>query len=195
MILCIDVDNLINDLTEKALIMYNSENNKNIQISDLTTYNFYDCLSKEDAEGLINLFQRKELWDSLEPLHDSQWGIKTLINQNHEMYLSTSTHHLNFSWKVDWIQRYFPFINTENIICIHNKGLLKCDVMVDDNLSNLTSNICERIVLDFPWNRSTSKDYAYNIYRCYNWLDIVDTINKIERKYKEWMEMTIMEET
>ena len=81
MILCIDVDNVINDLVEKTLTMYNSENNKNIQISDLTTYNFYDCLPEKDAEGLINLFQRKELWDSLEPFHDSQWGIKTLINQ------------------------------------------------------------------------------------------------------------------
>ena len=187
MILCIDVDNVINDLVEKTLTMYNSENNKNIQISDLTTYNFYDCLPEKDAEGLINLFQRKELWDSLEPLHDSQRGIKTLINQNHEIYFATSTHHSNFSWKVDWIQRYFPFINIENIICIHNKGLLKCDVMVDDNLSNLTSNICERVILDYPWNRSSHIDYAYSIYRCYNWLDIVNTINEIERKDKEWM--------
>ena len=28
-----------------------------------------------------------------------------------------------------------------------------------------------------------------------NWTDIVNTIKEIERKYKEWMEMTIMEET
>jgi 5'(3')-deoxyribonucleotidase len=67
-----------------------------------------------------------------------------------------------------------------------NKSLLRIDVMIDDHLSNLTSNICERICLDYPWNRSASKDYVYDIKRAYSWNDVVDIINKIEKEMKEW---------
>ena len=67
-----------------------------------------------------------------------------------------------------------------------DKSLLKCDIMIDDCLDNLTSNICERICLDYPYNRDASRDYAYDIYRAHNWRDIVSIINEIERKIKEW---------
>ena len=64
-----DIDGCINNLVDKTLEMYNAETGKNIQISDITAYNFYDCLPKDDADGIIRLFQRKDLWDSLSPAH------------------------------------------------------------------------------------------------------------------------------
>lgn len=189
MIICVDIDNVLNNLTEKTITLYNTIANKNIQMSDITTYNFYDCLLKEDADGLIGLFKDKELWDSLKPLSHSQETLKKLIKQGHKIYLATATDPINFEWKCDWLRRYFNFIPTDNIIRIMDKGLLRIDVMVDDHLSNLTGNICERICLNYPWNQSKSIDYAYDIKRAYSWNDIVNIINNIERKMKEWEKM------
>lgn len=180
-----DFDNILNDLTVKTIEMYNRVCGKAIQFENATTYDFHDCFP-DDAEAMISLFQEKNLWESLEPLPDSQWGLMTLIRGGHDVYIATATHYNNFAWKIDWFKQHFPFVNEENIMCIHNKSLLKTDVMIDDNLWHLTHNVCERITLDYPWNRSTSKDYAYDIYRCSSWTDIVNTINKIERKDKEW---------
>lgn len=189
MIICFDIDNVMNDLTEKTITLYNARANKNIQISDITTYNFYDCLPKEDADGIIALFKDKGLWDSLKPLPYSQEALKKLIKQGHRILLATATDPINFEWKVEWLKQYFGFIPTDNIIRIMDKGLLRIDVMVDDHLSNLISNVCERVCLDYPWNQSKSKDYAYNIKRAYNWNDIINIINNIERKMKEWEKM------
>ena len=189
MIICFDIDNTINDLTEKTITLYNARTNKNIQMSDITTYNFYDCLSKEDADGIVALFKEKELWDSLKPLPYSQEALKKLIKQGHRIFLATATDPVNFEWKCEWLSRYFSFIPTDNIIRIMDKSLLKIDVMVDDHLSNLTSNICERVCLDYDWNRSTSKDYAFDIRRAYSWHDIVNIINDIERRMKQWEKM------
>ena len=186
MIIMCDIDEILNDLVPKTLTMYNAQSGKDIQISDLTSYKWNECLPEEDSNAMIALLNDKALYDTFEPLPDSQWGLKTLINQGHDVYLATATPFNNFAWKVEWVEKYFPFVDIRNIICIRNKGLLKCDVMIDDCLANLTSNICERVVLDYPWNRSTSKDYAYDIHRCYNWVDIVNTINELERKEKEW---------
>ena len=186
MIICFDIDNVMNNLTERAVTLYNSRANKNIQMSDITTYNFYDCLSKEDADGIIALFKDKDLWDSLKPLPHSQEALKKLIKRGHRIFLATATDPINFEWKCEWMSRYFSFIPIDNIIRIMDKSLLKIDVMVDDHLSNLTSNVCERVCLDYPWNQSKSKDYAYDIKRAYSWDDIVDIINNIEGKMKEW---------
>lgn len=189
MIICFDIDNVMNDLAEKTIALYNSRNSKNIQMSDITAYNFYDCLSKEDADGIVGLFKDKLLWDSLKPLSHSKEVLKKLIKQGHQIFFATATDPVNFEWKCDWMSRYFNFIPTDNIIRIMDKSLLKIDVMVDDHLSNLTSNICERVCLDYPWNHNSSKDYAYDIRRAYSWFDIENIINNIAKEMKEWEKM------
>ena len=186
MIICVDIDNCLNNLVERTLEVYNSQTGKNIQMSDITTYNFYDCLPKEDADGIIALFKEKELWDSLKPLPYSQEILKKLIKQGHKVLLATATDPINFAWKCDWVSRYFGFIPTDNIIRIMDKSLLRIDVMVDDYLNNLTNNICERVCLNYSWNQSPSKDYAFDIKRVYSWNDVENIINNIEKEMKEW---------
>ena len=186
MILCFDMDGILNNLVERTLEVYNSRNNKNIQMSDITSYNFYDCLSKEDADGIVNLFKEKLLWDSLKPREGSQDGIKQLLKKGHKIYLATATDPINFEWKISWLSQYFPFIPSDNVIRIMDKSLLKCDVLVDDCLDNLISNFAERITIDYPWNHNELKDYAYGVRRAYNWSDIVDIINDIDKEMKKW---------
>ena len=186
MIIMCDIDGVLNDLMHKVLKLYNSRTGKNIQISNITTYNFYECLPKEDADGIIALFKEEELWNLLEPPPDAQWGIKTLINGGHEVYLATATAPENFNWKVKWIEKHYPFIDYKHIICIHNKGLLKCDILIDDCLDNLMSNICERIVINHPWNQDKDKRYVYDIYGANDFKDVVNIIKRIERKDEEW---------
>ena len=182
----VDIDGCINNLVDRALEMYNAEANKQIQVSDIVTYNFYDCLPKEDADGICELFKRKELWDSLSPAHNSQAGLKTLIDRGHKIYLATATDPNNFAYKTEWLCAYFPFIDINNVIRIMDKSLLNVDVMIDDCLDNLTKGIYERIVIDHPWNRDSSKDYSYDIHRAYDFKDVVNIIDDIERRDKEW---------
>lgn len=189
MIICCDIDNTINDLTAKTIALYNARSGKSIKMPNVTTYNFYDCLSKEDADGIIALFKEKKLWDSLKPLPHSQESLKKLINQGHRIFLATATDPINFEWKCEWLSRYFSFIPIDNVIRIMDKGLLKIDVMVDDHLSNLTSNFCERVCLDYPWNRAPGKDFAYDIKRASSWNDVVNIINNIEKEMRKWEKM------
>ena len=186
MIICFDIDNILNDLAPKTISLYNSRTGKNINISDITSYNFFDCLPKEDAEKIISLFKEKVLWDSLKPLQGSQNALKQLIKNGHQIYLATATNPINFEWKVDWLKRYFPFIHSDNVIRIMDKNLLRVDVLIDDCLDNLIGSFTERITLDYPWNQDISKDFAYDIKRAYSWSDIINIINDIDKEMKEW---------
>ena len=186
MIIVCDIDGILNDLAERAIEVYNSRSNKNIRISDIISYNFYDCLSKENADGIVSLFKEKSLWDSLKPLEGSQNGLKQLIKKGHRVYLATATDPINFGWKLSWLKQYYPFIPEDNVIRIMDKSLLKCDVLVDDCLDNLISSSAERVVLTHPWNHNELKDYAYGIRRAYGWSDIVNIINDIDKEMKKW---------
>lgn len=185
MTIVVDVDNILNNLTERALSIYNKRYGKSIQITDITAYNFHDCMQAEDADAIVELFQEKELWDSLSPLSGSQKGLKRLIDCGHDIYLATATHPNNFVWKVEWLKKYFPFISPSRIIRIVNKGLLTCDIMVDDCLGNLMTCSCHRVTIDYPWNRDKNKSYVYDIHRAKSFSEVVDIINTIERKENE----------
>lgn len=187
MIIVCDIDDVLNDLAQKAVDFYNSRSGKNLQVSDITSYNFYDCLSQEDADALCALFQEKELWDSLTPTPGSQDALQALIRHGHKVYLATATHYKNFAWKIEWLNQHYSFIDQKNVIRIMDKSLLNADVMIDDHLDNLINNVCERICIDKPWNRSPSKDYTYDIYRVNHWNEIPNVINDFERKSKEWL--------
>ena len=180
------MDEVLNDFGSKLLLLYNSRTGHSLQYEDLTSYNFSECFSEEVSNELYTLFEDKELWDSLRPAPGSQKGLKTLINSGHEVYIATATVPVNFSWKVDWLEEYFPFVNPDNVIRIVNKGLLNCDLMIDDHILNLTSNICNRIILDKPWNRNSTKDYVYDLRRAYSWNDIVKLVNEIEKEEQKW---------
>jgi 5'(3')-deoxyribonucleotidase len=186
MILIFDIDGILNNLVEKTLELYNSKNKKNIKFSDIISYNFYDCLSKEDADGVVKLFKEKSLWDSLKPLEGSQNGLKQLIKKGHKLYLATATDPINFEWKIAWLKQYFPFIPEDNVIRIMDKSLLKADIIIDDCLDNLINSFAERITLNYPWNQNELKDYAYNIRRAYCWPDIINIINDIDKEMKKW---------
>lgn len=186
MIIAVDIDGILNDFVPKLLKYYNALSNKNIQLEDITTYHFSECLPKEDADGIMTLFTESELLNSLSPLSGAQNGLKKLIKQGHQIIIATATECCNFQQKYEWMQAYFPFISSDNIIRIVDKSLLKVDILIDDNMDNLISSFSERICLDYPYNRSTSKDYAYNIRRAYDWNGIVNIINNIEKEMKEW---------
>jgi 5'(3')-deoxyribonucleotidase len=152
----------------------------------MTSFNLHECLATEDADELLRIFKSTELIHALTPVEHAQWGLETLINQGYQVFLATATPYQSFADKVEWVCKAFPCVTPKDIICISNKSVLNCDVMIDDNLENLTHNLCERVVLDYPWNRDKDKDFVYDIHRAYSWRDIVNIINELERKDREW---------
>lgn len=177
--IAIDVDCVLNNLMDKTIEMYNSRYNTSLSINNFKEYDVFKCLPHNEAQNFVDLFQEEELWESLTPIKDSQWGIKHFIESGYTVYLATATHYKNFSWKVEWLKHYFGMIPEKNIICVHNKGLLKVDVLIDDCLDNLLSSMWyERVTLDWPWNRDVW-DETYGIHRAHNWIEIVDIVNEI----------------
>lgn len=184
--IAMDFDSTLFPTMEAVLDVYNKHHNTNILLSQITTYNLHDSLPTDIADEFIKLFVDKEAYSSLQPYKGAIRAVKTLVEQGHEIYIATSADIRNMGWKEELLQKYFPFIPKDNLIRIHNKALLNVDVLVEDNLDNLKSTFADRICFSQNWNVDDSADFVYGIYRIHHWGEIINVIQNIERKNKEW---------
>ena len=186
MIITIDFDETLFPTLQKVIDIYNAQHNDTLSLEQITTYNLYECLDSSVADTLIELFCKKDVYDNLQPYKGAVKVVKSLIDRGHEIYIATATDVKNLEWKEQLLQRYFPFIPKNNLIRIHQKKLLNTDILIEDNLNTLTESFAERICFDHMWNHNDIKDYTYGIKRAYNWSDITNIINNIEKEMKKW---------
>lgn len=167
--IAIDFNNTLFPTLEKAVEISNNQFATNIQLSQITAIDIYECLSSEIADKLTMLFVDKSIYDNLRPYQGAVKSIKALIAQGHEIYIVTSAQAEDIEWQERLIQQYLPFIPKDNLIRICNKSLLNVDILIDDDLSVLTQTFADRVCFDQPWNRDEIKDYVYGIHRVHCW--------------------------
>lgn len=174
-----DVDGVLNNLMDVTVETYNERYGGNYTLKDCTHYYLENCFEPDVANKMKAIFKEPDIWNRVKPLHNSRDGLQRLIRSGHEIYLSTDNNPHTFGNKVDWILHYYPFIDKSKIICIKDKSLLRCDIMIEDCFEKLIAGQhYHRILMNQNWNQS-NKDWLYGIYRCNNWDDIITAVNKI----------------
>lgn len=182
MIIAVDVDNTICNLQEAVINLFNERNGSNYTTSDFNAYTVENVLPLKEAVIMKQMYSESNIYDFVWPLDGSRDALQKLINEGHQVYLVTDAAPENYNEKIDWIRHFFPFIDLSHIVSMKHKHLFKCDVMVEDNVQNLIAGQhYERICLNYPWNKQIH-DEAYGIYRCNNWNEIMNVINKINTK-------------
>lgn len=179
MIFCVDCDNVINNLQETVVEIFNRRNGTQYTLDDFKYYDMEQCLSKEEALDMKAIYHEDGIYNFVNPISGASNALQKLMQNGHEVYIVTDSHPSIFEEKVNWIKYHFSFIDDAHIICMKNKWMLRSDVMIEDNLNNLLSKpYYDRICFDYPWNRDVI-DNVYGIYRCSNWNDIMATVHKI----------------
>lgn len=181
MVFCIDVDGTLNNLMDAVLEVFNDKTGKNYTVNDITTYNLGDCFSVEDAAIMKSIFEKPDIWDKVKPMKGAAGVLQKLFNNGHQIYLVTDNCPDTYGKKVAWIKQFFPFIDVSKIVCMKDKWMFRADVMIEDNLQTLLVRpYYHRILIDHPWNSAHEyKDFAYGIYRCKSWDNVMNAINKI----------------
>ena len=179
MTIAVDMDNVLCNLQEVVVNLFNERYDTHYSLNDFTEYDIMNILPTKDAIAMRNMYGEHGLYNQIKPIYGAQDALQKLINEGHQVYIVTDAIPETYGEKVEFIHRYFNCIDDAHIVCMKHKHLFKCDVMIEDNLSTLIAKTYyHRICFNYPWNRS-KKDYVYEIYRCYNWDDILAAINKI----------------
>jgi 5'(3')-deoxyribonucleotidase len=179
MVLCVDVDDVICNLQEVVVNLFNKRYGSHYSVEDFTEYDVMNILPTQDAMVLKDMYGETGLYDKVKPMPGAQEALEKLINLGHQVYLVTAAIPKTYGEKVAFIKRFFPYIDDGHIVAMRHKHMFKCDVMIEDNLNNLLAKpYYHRICFDRPWNREVN-DWTYDIHRCKNWNEIVEVVNKI----------------
>lgn len=181
MIIGVDCDSVLNNLTERVLEVYNADNDDNLTLDDITDYYMENFVKPECREGFYKIFFDKRVWKGIKVIDNCVEVLEKYHNRGDTIYIVTATDPSNMSKKGAWLGRILPFLDIrKRLICIHKKQLLSgnIDVLIDDSLKNLIGGGYKKIVLDYAWNRNVN-DKEHELIRCRDWLEIDKALERI----------------
>ena len=179
MIIGVDVDNVLNNLTECVLQIYNADSGDNLQLEDITSYNISRFMKPSFREKLPKYFADQRVWDNIQPNTEGFECINNLFKKGHMVYLVTATHPYNVARKYDWLSQYCEFDVYKYLIVACDKSIVQTDVLIDDCSTNLLFRQGVNILYGMPWNEACQDS---NIIRVKNWTEIQELINKEAKK-------------
>ena len=166
----IDLDNVLNNLNEEWLKLYNIKHNDNLTINDIKSW----YLHKYTKIGTdVYNYLTSALFYKLKPQPYSV-EVTERLSQNHELFIVTATAPQHLETKAYWLQEYFPHISVNNLIATQRKDLVNVDLLIDDAAHNIETFPNNTIVLDYAWNKVLENKYL----RAKNWLEIEEIIVK-----------------
>ena len=179
----LDFDNVLANTTETYLKIYNNLTNHNYTVDDIYDYDM-SILPAKDKELLNKIWFYDELWDNIEPVVGSQKYTQLIaLNCNCELYVVTASHYEMAKAKGKFLEKYFPFISTKNLIIAHEKRMVNVDILVDDNIINIEPPVEYRCFLfDQPWNQ----DARYDRERVKNWRQACGSVINYIRFKDSW---------
>lgn len=179
-IIAVDMDNVLCNLQEVVVNLFNKRYGTHYTLEDFTDYDVAHILPKNEAILMKNMYGEDNLYANIKPLPGAQNAVEKLINAGHQIYVVSDVIPKTYSEKVEWLKFYFPQIDEAHICAMKHKHLLRCDIMIEDNLQNLLAKpYYERICFDYAWNRDVF-DHVYGIHRVHNWNEVLGVINKLD---------------
>ncbi len=164
----IDVDDVLVSLVPIWLDIFNSKTGHDIKPEDIKSWNIESYIPEEHRKYFWSILSTEELWETIQPLTDSQMYIKRL-SEEYDLYLITATHWTNATMKGNMLNRLFPFIDIyKKLIIGSNKQIIDINLLIDDGCHNLTSGLYNKILYTQPWNKDFNCK-EHGILRVNNW--------------------------
>jgi 5'-nucleotidase len=178
MIIAVDVDGVIADLMSAVLLRYNEDWKDSLTLSDLKGWNISTYVKPECGIRVFDYFSEPKLYETyVLPIDGAYAGMELLWKRGHRTIYPTKPSSRTEGIKFQWLAHYGFIFDRRDYIEMHDKSLLRADVLVDDGLHNLKDFQGERIIFDQPWNESGTVNGSF---RAHGWTEVVKIINGIQ---------------
>ena len=159
-----------------------------ISIEDVKTYCIENALPDEYKWVVDNGFRDSRFWKKVSLIDGAYDTIKRLYDEGHDIYFVTSSLPSNLKKKIGHLTRSLDFFPTDYVwrhtVNIHNKQLLRLDVLCDDALFNLNGDReYYSICMDMPYNQTD--ELIPNFTRVKDWQEVYSAIKMVESLIKE----------
>ena len=179
MTVLVDMDDVIENLVPAWVNFLNEKYECNVTLDDIKSWDITEAFPGLSAEQIFEAPSSDDFWKTVIPLPGAVEGLKTLIDENHDVYIVTATWYGTLKAKMEYVLfKYFPFIKWDKVIITSNKQLVKGDVLIDDGPHNLIGGDYKKILFDAPHNRSFDEK-SIGAVRVHNWEETISEIRRI----------------
>ena len=177
MIINIDIDNTVNDFIQEFIFFINGISDKTYTLEDFTNYSISKSTGISNEILATLFFRNNNFHEQLDPLDNAIETIRELVECGNTVKFVTSISYDVIQARIDFIRKYFPFINIDTqLIVTESKSSIFADIVIDDcvdHFGNVNDN-CKYIIFNQPWNKDIQLD-TYNKHkfkRAYDWFDV-----------------------
>jgi len=173
MIIYLDMDEVICDMLTPLCKEYSKITGQNFTINSIEEY----CLKK--FPGIRDIFLKPGFFINLKPVRNSIEVISQLyIQGRHELFIASDPGGVGHvaNEKLQWIEKYLPFLLPKNVFLGSRKELLRGDLIFDDNPNYIEAFNGISVIMDKPYNKSAAANF-----RVKSWSEFFNLIKQIEK--------------
>jgi 5'(3')-deoxyribonucleotidase len=170
----IDQDGTIYDLYTPWYAAHNKDYPAHdLKAEDVTGWNTQAiCDAAGCAADIYSYFNHPEVWRDGKVIE----GATKIINGWHNYniadlgILTTAANSMSVPYKIEWLQKNFPYIKDIIVVFSHIKHLLRGDILIDDGVHNLAHWEGIGILYNQPWNQGDNGLVRANDWDHVDWL-------------------------
>lgn len=157
----VDIDNVIRDMGDRMVAVYNSTYGETYTKEDITDYDVNVAFPKcEHARKFFFEEEADILYSSAVPMKDSIKGLRLAKELGHEIILvSYQPTRDSKERTLDWLQKYDIPYDALVFTNKQDKTIIEADYIIDDNPAFLDADPAKTVCIDWAYNRNGNYDY------------------------------------
>jgi 5'-nucleotidase len=168
----VDVDGVVADLHTEWLRLYNADYDDHLTSEDITAWNTHEFVKPECGKKIYSYLSRADLYDRVEPIFGSQYGVSRLRHAGYQPVFVTSNVKGMTDPKWKWLEKFDFLKSKSELVVMHDKSLLNANVLIDDGAHNIKAfRGGKPLLFDAPWNRSES------LPRVCGWSEVLEALS------------------
>lgn len=171
----VDMDDVLEYLCIHWVTYLNSLYGTNVTVNDIKSWDISEAFPTIPKEKVYAPIYESNFWNNLIPMAESQYYLRKLIEEKHEVFIVTASNYQTLNSKMIWLFKHFPFLKWNQVIVTSNKQMIEGDVLVDDGVHNLIGGRYHKILFNQPHN-SYFNEKEHDIIRVFSWEEVYKTI-------------------
>lgn len=174
-ILC-DVDQVVADLINGWLSLYNEAFDDDLKHEDITEWSVHPFVKPECGKKIYDFLRHPGLYERVKPLPGAKEGIRALRDGGYRVVFVSSCVVDSTDAKMRWLIKH-GFLpdqrHQDDFIAAHDKSLVIGHVLIDDKPDNVMKYPGPTILMDTPSNQSCTHPR-----RAAGWRWVLEYINE-----------------
>lgn len=177
MVILIDADGVLEDLSQKWVEYLNETYGTSVRYEDLTEWDMTAAFPSLTREQVYAIDHDEEFYSRLEPIPGAVEAVRELLADGHRIFVVTTTPYQVVKAKLDRaIFPYYPFLSWKDVIITCDKHLIRGDVLIDDGVHNLLGGEYRKILVTAPYNKGFDAE-GNGMIRADTWEDIYRAVS------------------